>query len=1487
MTSFRNRIRVRVLAGLVVIAATAACQISNAAPILWSGTGADQNWSTPGNWVGNVPPGIADDVKFSDLGGSGTVGVVDNIVDANRSNLSLQFAYTNNTVGHTTLINPGVTLTLTGSGGLLNGNETQSDVRDTSTITGTGGTLVVSNTAANINVRQAATVMAANRTTLDLSSLDTFNATVARVLVGVVGTSTFNRATGRLLLARTNSITTSGAAPQLDVSDSVGSSNNGGGSTLSLGQTNAFFTDSITVGRGRETTGNFSFNSAFTSPSVFIRGTNGLSSRVSSWTVGDASTQTGTITCRGTVNVTTGTLDAMVNTLILGQPSLGTGDGSQSQGTFLMGAGNLDVNTLILGNVRTNNATSAQAAFGLTGGSTLIVHSNLVLQQAAGGSGAPNCLVTLSATNSTIIANTITNAGTGTNTINLVTSSLTVSNQMGNISQPIGTLFTQDSTYQLASVIGAPSVTVSNLFVNGSSDVINILSVPPGTGQYPLIVFTVLGNEAPDFTIGTLPPGFQGYISNNTSSVDLVITNSTIHTDTWRGNVNGNWDTATLNWFAGAPVAYQQNDPVIFDDTVTGTRNVNLTTVLTPDGVSVANSSGDYTFSGAGKLSGATGLTKSGTSTLTLNETGGDDFAGGISVEAGTLVLDNSGSAISGGLTISSGATAQIGNNDANGNLAAPVVNNGSLVFDRSDNVALNTGISGAGALVKLGAGSLTLSNAMAYTGDTPVFQGTLALAGSASLASSANVVISNATFDVTAVASGASSLNNFSFNDSVLNLGSTNASKPPITATFVNMGGSGNTINVSALPPIAAYPATITLIQTANGFGGFNATLGTLPSASPAFVGSIHESGDGLSVQLVLTSGPSGLRTSVLWSGADVPNLNTNWSDAQNWQTPGAPVAGDNVIFNNTAAQTASAINTPGGGITTFIPDFVDNIVDANFTLSTLVYTNYGNTYHNTFIKKGNVLSVTNSALTIGAADTGASVQTGFVNVIGTNATLSVNNTNANIQIWLGNTATGGSQATLDLSALDTFSSTNSRLAVGAAINNAVNRVSGILYLARTNMIAAAFQTTTQDAGTTGANGAIVVGDANSNAGSASSLYLGLVNTINADTIGIGRQKATGHFLFNPIYANIAPYPTVTIQGYSSNRVSSFEVGNSAGNTGTTTLTADTTFGGGIVNALIDTLNVGRASSGSGSGNTTGTLNFDAGTINANTVNIGLQPASGTKVGIGTLGVGSNTVIGAAANLTVNGNLTLGIAGGGAGATTTSGTLNITNGTVSANAIVIGTNSVSAINLIGGRLTVATSIGNASAALGTLSLSSMNTPDNSNTVLQVPASLTPSVVVNNLNIDGLGSTTNLINISSVAAITTPMELPVIQYANLINNGGTFNIGLGTLPPGYAGYLTNDTTLSAIAVVITTAAPPSVPPTIQKISIVGGNIVISGTNNVGTTGTYHVLTSTNVALPLTNWTVLTNGSFDGTGNFNVTNAIDSTKRDGFFILQVP
>ena len=188
-----------------------------------------------------------------------------------------------------------------------------------------------------------------------------------------------------------------------------------------------------------------------------------------------------------------------------------------------------------------------------------------------------------------------------------------------------------------------------------------------------MISFTT-PSGTPDFTLGTLPAPYQGYISNNTASVDLVVTNSLAKTDTWNGNHGGKWDTTTLNWlYSGSPVYYQQGDPVTFDDSLTGTSNVILALNVAPGAVGFSNSQHNYVFSGAFKITGVTGLTKEGSGSVTLSESGGDDFSGGITVNSGTLILDNASSAISGGLAVN-GGTAQIGNNDANGALPGGTV---------------------------------------------------------------------------------------------------------------------------------------------------------------------------------------------------------------------------------------------------------------------------------------------------------------------------------------------------------------------------------------------------------------------------------------------------------------------------------------------------------------------------------------------------------------------------------------------------------------------------------------------------------------------------------------------------------------------------------------------------------------------------------------------------------------------------------------------
>jgi hypothetical protein len=76
-------------------------------------------------------------------------------------------------------------------------------------------------------------------------------------------------------------------------------------------------------------------------------------------------------------------------------------------------------------------------------------------------------------------------------------------------------------------------------------------------------------------------------------------------------------------------------------------------------------------------------------------------------------------------------------------------------------------------------------------------------------------------------------------------------------------------------------------------------------------------------------------------------------------------------------------------------------------------------------------------------------------------------------------------------------------------------------------------------------------------------------------------------------------------------------------------------------------------------------------------------------------------------------------------------------------------------------------------------------------------------------------------------------------------------------------------------------------PEILRVAASNGNFIASGTFNGGAGETYHIITSTNLLLPLTNWTVFTSGSFDSNGNFSFTNAISLTNPGMYYLLRVP
>ncbi len=254
-------------------------------------------------------------------------------------------------------------------------------------------------------------------------------------------------------------------------------------------------------------------------------------------------------------------------------------------------------------------------------------------------------------------------------------------------------------------------------------------------GTFPLIGYSSLAGLVN--TTLQLPSRVSGSLVDNpgASRVDLNI--SAVDFIRWTGAADTNWDvndgtgTGTSNWqevvSTNATKFLQGSagqDAALFDDTATttGATTVNLTTTLTPVGTTVNTSTLNYTFTGPGKISGAGGLVKQGTSTLTLANTAAYDMAGGATITGGTLQLGDGVTAVA-------------------GLLAGPIVDNATLSLNRAEDATIANAISGTGAVVKNGGSTVTtLTGALSYTGDTTVNTGTLALNSASNLAGVVNV---------------------------------------------------------------------------------------------------------------------------------------------------------------------------------------------------------------------------------------------------------------------------------------------------------------------------------------------------------------------------------------------------------------------------------------------------------------------------------------------------------------------------------------------------------------------------------------------------------------------------------------------------------------------------------------------------------------------------------------------------------------------------
>jgi autotransporter-associated beta strand protein len=99
-----------------------------------------------------------------------------------------------------------------------------------------------------------------------------------------------------------------------------------------------------------------------------------------------------------------------------------------------------------------------------------------------------------------------------------------------------------------------------------------------------------------------------------------------------------------------------------------------------------------------------------------------------------------------GAATVSAGATLQIGNGGTTGSVNGTITDNGSLIYNRSDDSSINSvPISGTGSLTKLGAGTLTVLVNNNYTGGTTISAGTLQIGNGGSIGSMIGNIVNNA----------------------------------------------------------------------------------------------------------------------------------------------------------------------------------------------------------------------------------------------------------------------------------------------------------------------------------------------------------------------------------------------------------------------------------------------------------------------------------------------------------------------------------------------------------------------------------------------------------------------------------------------------------------------------------------------------------------------------------------------------------------------
>ncbi|MGE8621052.1 MAG: autotransporter-associated beta strand repeat-containing protein, partial [Achromobacter spanius] len=212
---------------------------------------------------------------------------------------------------------------------------------------------------------------------------------------------------------------------------------------------------------------------------------------------------------------------------------------------------------------------------------------------------------------------------------------------------------------------------------------------------------------------------------------------------------------------------------------------------------------------------GTINFNQAGSYALDLNITG----SGSVAVNSSSGAVLAGTNTYTGGTTVSAG-TLYIGQGGGAGSIAGDIVNNSSVVFNRSNTVDYAGNISGTGSLVNIGAGLLRLSGASTAAGEIIVSSGGMELTGAAAR-------LGSATSDVYIGAGAPTQL--------------TVSNGARLTSHDVRVGSSSYAGTATVTGPDSTWSANYLAIGGALGANGSLRVMnGAQVSAAKSFVGAV-----------------------------------------------------------------------------------------------------------------------------------------------------------------------------------------------------------------------------------------------------------------------------------------------------------------------------------------------------------------------------------------------------------------------------------------------------------------------------------------------------------------------------------------------------------------------------------------------------------------------------------------------------------------------